>query len=92
MPPPIYGVCLRGDDRHRTGHGFRDGRFRPGCRFGTIGVYGVNDCGLGVPSSFAVIVSECAGIGDNSLLSSVTLFPNPVEGKLNIRISGKENG
>jgi hypothetical protein len=57
---------------------------------GNIGVYGVNDCGLGVPSAFAVFVSECAGIGEHSLLSSVALFPNPVEGKLNIRISGKE--
>jgi hypothetical protein len=58
---------------------------------GNIGVYGVNDCGLGNPSAFAVLVSECAAIRENSLQSSVTLFPNPVDGKLNIRIAGKED-
>ena len=57
---------------------------------GNIGVYGVNDCGLGNPTSLPIIVSECAGIGEHNLLSSVTLFPNPVDGKLNIRLRGNE--
>jgi hypothetical protein len=58
---------------------------------GPISVYGANDCGLGIPVSFDIFVSNCAGIQDHSLVSVVTLFPNPVEGKLNIRINGKEN-
>ena len=57
---------------------------------GNIGVYGVNDCGLGISSTLPVIVSECAGVAENALLSKVTLFPNPVEGKLNLRIAGQE--
>jgi hypothetical protein len=58
---------------------------------GPVTVYGANDCGLGVPVALDIFVSDCAGIGDHSLASAVTLFPNPVEGKLNIRINGRES-
>lgn len=58
---------------------------------GTVSVYGANDCGLGIPTTLQVFVSQCAGLPENSLSSSITLFPNPVEGKLNIRIRGSES-
>lgn len=57
---------------------------------GTISVYGSNDCGLGLPSSLEVIVQECAGMAENSLNAEVMIFPNPTDGKLNIRIAGSE--
>jgi len=57
---------------------------------GNVSVFAKNDCGLGVPSTLSIFVSECAGIHEQALLSQVTLFPNPVTGELNVRIRGKE--
>ncbi|MFC2102352.1 T9SS type A sorting domain-containing protein [Bacteroidota bacterium] len=58
---------------------------------GEISVFGANDCGDGTPSVKPVIVSECAGINDFGLQVAVTLFPNPAEETLNLRIQGREN-
>jgi len=57
---------------------------------GDISVYGANDCGNGIPMAKPIFVSDCAGIREFSLKSNVTLYPNPVEEKLNLRIRGTE--
>ncbi|MBE0646374.1 MAG: T9SS type A sorting domain-containing protein [Bacteroidales bacterium] len=64
--------------------------FDPTAVSGDISVYGANDCGDGIQSVKPIIVSDCAGIGESSLQASVTLFPNPAEEVLNLRISGRE--
>jgi len=57
---------------------------------GDVSVYGENDCGSGTPMVKPVIVSECAGMDEFSLQINVTLYPNPAEETLNLRIKGKE--
>ncbi len=57
---------------------------------GDVSVYGKSDCGNGTAMSKQVVVSECAGIGENNLLVDVTLYPNPAEKTLNLRIQGRE--
>jgi hypothetical protein len=64
--------------------------FDPTAVSGDISVFGANDCGDGTPAVKAVYVSDCAGINESSLQSTVTLYPNPAEEILNLRIKGRE--
>lgn len=65
--------------------------FDPTAVSGDISVYGANDCGDGTPSAKAMTVSDCAGIGESSLQVNVTLYPNPADETLHLRITGKES-
>jgi hypothetical protein len=64
--------------------------FSPQAVSGSITVYAINDCGMGMPSTKPVIVSPCIGIPENQLNATVEVFPNPVNGMLNVRIRGNE--
>jgi hypothetical protein len=57
---------------------------------GNIAVKGNNDCGDGTESSMAIVVKNCTGIAQNSLESSVLLYPNPVRNELTLSINGRE--
>jgi hypothetical protein len=57
---------------------------------GNISVKGNNDCGDGTGSSMAVVVKNCTGIEQNSLESSVRIYPNPVRNELTLSINGRE--
>lgn len=57
---------------------------------GDISVYGSNDCGDGTAMTKTIYVSDCAGIGEFNLQVSVTIYPNPAEETLNLRINGNE--
>ncbi len=57
---------------------------------GDISVFGANDCGDGTPAVKPIIVSACAGINESPLRAAITLYPNPAEEILNLRIKGKE--
>ncbi|HNW72616.1 MAG: T9SS type A sorting domain-containing protein [Bacteroidales bacterium] len=58
---------------------------------GNLSVKGSNECGDGVESVLFVQVNNCAGIYSNTLKSAVSIFPNPVNGMLTIKINGNES-
>ncbi|MFH1937338.1 MAG: T9SS type A sorting domain-containing protein, partial [Bacteroidota bacterium] len=64
--------------------------FGPTALSGDIAVYGDNDCGNGSAMAKEVVVSDCAGIGKFDLKVKVTLFPNPAEETLNLKICSQE--
>ncbi|MBL7110836.1 MAG: T9SS type A sorting domain-containing protein [Bacteroidales bacterium] len=64
--------------------------FSPLAISGEIDVYGANDCGIGSAMAKPVVVSDCPGVNEYNLLVDVTLYPNPAEETLNLRIQGRE--
>jgi hypothetical protein len=57
---------------------------------GQITAAGNNFCGTGTASSLDVTVVVCTGLDNNSLQSSIEIFPNPTHGMLNLSIKGSE--
>ena len=56
-----------------------------------IKVRGINDCGEGDWSpAFEVIVDICYGIGNEMMINSLSVYPNPGNGIFNIDISEQE--
>ena len=54
-------------------------------------VCGVNDCGEGAWSAgFEVAVENCVGIGENDNNSSLSIYPNPSNGKFTIELNLNE--
>jgi PKD repeat protein len=52
-----------------------------------ISVQGVNDCGSGsVSEDFEVLCSVCTGVNEASLDKTISIFPNPTTGILNITV------
>ena len=64
--------------------------FGPNAVLGNISVFGRNDCGDGEIASKGIIVTNCAGIGENNLNAQIMIYPNPNNGLLNLAISGQE--
>ncbi|MCB2221351.1 MAG: T9SS type A sorting domain-containing protein [Bacteroidetes bacterium] len=55
-----------------------------------IKVKGVNDCGEGVFSdNIEVVVEICTGIDELNLKNTLSIFPNPTSGKINITFNSK---
>jgi hypothetical protein len=57
---------------------------------GNLSVKGTNACGSGTEVTKALVINNCAGIGENALNAQVKIYPNPVKDELTISISGNE--
>lgn len=57
---------------------------------GNLSVKGTNACGSGTETSKALVVNNCAGIGENALNALVKIYPNPAKDEVTITISGNE--
>jgi len=62
----------------------------PNAVSGIISVYGHSSCGDGLPVQLSVTVANGIGINENSKLSDISVYPNPVANELYITNKGSE--
>lgn len=65
-------------------------QFTAEAQSGNFTVLGQNNCGDGNSVLMGVFVKTCAGIHDQDLNASISVFPNPTTGMVNVLVNGVE--